>query len=360
MGKFEVKGTGLTLRFDDGRTEKRFVAQLYDLMPDGAAWVLIGRGRFDGRPGKFPGEAETCKAEQFEVRLPKGWKETAETANGLTVHTIVPGDASAGLAILAIGLDVDAATRVKLEGAEQELRDTVAAFVGRKLSPAGDLEELQIDGAAAVRVPSTFDKDGVKLRADAIYAVKSGRAMFLIALGTMEGAATFAADLRAILVAARFAVDESKDASTADFAVKSPKAWTATATKDAGSTTLSLAPKGVDSSDFFAAIVAQPTEFKSVREKKAMSWLRQQVTDAVPGVEKQGDAEKLTIDGEPAVGISYAGAKADGTVAVIHLYAVIKHRKVVLLFMGGKRELVEKHSGAARRAFETVKVKEGK
>lgn len=357
MGKFEVKGTGLTLRFDDGRTEKRFVAQIYDLMPDGTAWILIGRGRFDGRPGKFPGEAETCKAEQFEVRLPKGWKETAETANGLTVHTIVPGDASAGLAILAIGLDVDAATRVKLEGTEKELRDTVAAFVGKKLEAAGELEELQIDGVAAVRVPSTFDKDGVKVRADAIYAVKSGRAMFLIALGTMEGATAFAADLRGILAAARFATDETKDASTADFAVKAPKSWTATASKAEGSTTLSLAPKGVESSEFFAAIVSQATEFKSVREKKAMAWLRQQVTEAVPGVEKQGEAEKLTIDGEPAVGITYAGAKADGSVAVVHLYAIIKHGKVAMLFMGGVRESVEKHSGAARRAFETVKVK---
>lgn len=356
MGKFSVKGTGLTLTFDDGHVEKRFVGQIFDLFPDGTAWILLGRGRFEGRPGKFPGEAETCKAEQFEVRLPKGWKETSEAAKGFTVHTLVPGDASAGLAILAIGLDVDAATRVKAEGAEKELREAVAAFVGRKLAPAGDVEDFEIDGAAAVRVPSTFDRDGVQLRADAIYAVKSGRAIFLIALGTMEGASAFAADLRAILLAVRFAVDETKEASTADFSLKAPKEWTATPAKEGVSTTLALAPKGVDSGDFFAAVVSQPTEFKSVREKKAMTWLRQQVTEAVPGVEKQGDAEKLTVDGEPAVGISYAGAKEDGTVVVVHLYAVIKRGKVVLLFMGGKRESVEKYSGPARRAFETLKV----
>ena len=360
MGRFAVKGTGLTLTFDDGRVERRFVGQIFETMSDGTAWILIGRARFDGRPGKFPGEAETCRAEQFEVRLPKGWKVTSEAAKGFTVHTIVPGDASAGLAILGIGLDVDAATRVKVEGAEKELREAVAVFVGKKLSPAGDLEEFEIDGAAAVRVPSTFDRDGVPVRADAIYAVKSGRAIFLIALGTMEGASAFAADLRALLLGVRFAADETKDASTSDFSLKAPKEWTATPAKDGVSTTLALAPKGVDSSEFFAAVVSQPTDFKSVREKKAMAWLRQQVTDAVPGVEKQGDAEKLTADGEPAVGISYAAAKEDGTVVVLHLYAVIKHGKVVLLFMGGKRESVEVHSGPARRAFETVRVKEGK
>ncbi|MCE9583962.1 MAG: hypothetical protein K8T20_15875 [Planctomycetes bacterium] len=360
MGRFQVKGTGLTLTYDDGRTEKRFIAQLFDIDRDGLAWILIGRGRFDGKPGKFPGEAESCKAEQFEVRLPKGWKESSQETNGIKVHTLVPGDASAGLAILAIGLDVDAATRVKTEGAEKELRDTVAAFVGKKLDAAGDLEEFQIDGAAAVRVPSTFDKDGVKVRADAIYAVKGGRAIFLIALGTLEGASAFAADLRSILAAARFAADETKDASTGDFSVKAPKTWTATAGKDTGSTTLALAPKGVDSADFFAAIVSQVTEFKSVRDKKAMTWLRKQVTDTIPGVEKQGDVEKLTVDGEPAMGVTYAGSKPDGSVVVLHLYAVIKNGKVALLFMGGKREPVEKHSGAARRAFETLKMREGK
>ncbi|MBI2922246.1 MAG: hypothetical protein HYY18_14430 [Planctomycetes bacterium] len=356
MGKFAVKGTGLTLAFDDGHVEKRFVGQVYDIFPDGTAWVFIGRVRFEGRPGKFPGDAETCKAEQFEVRLPKGWKATSETAKGFTVHTLVPGDASAGLAILAIGLDVDAATRVKVEGAEKELRDAVATFVGEKLVSAGAIEEFEIDGAAAVRVPSSFDRDGVQVRADAIYAVRSGRAIFLIALGTMEGATAFGADLRAILLAVRFAQDETKEAATADFSLKAPKAWTATPAKDGVSTTLALAPKGVDAGDFFAAVVSQPTEFKSVREKKAMAWLRAQVTDAVPGVEKQGDAEKITVDGEPAVGISYAGAKNDGTVVVLHLYAVIKRGKVVLLFMGGKRESVEKFSGMARRAFETVRV----
>ena len=360
MGRFVVKGTGLTLTFEDGRVEKRFVGQIFDVDADGSAWVLIGRSRFEGKPGRFPGEAETCKADQFEVRLPKSWKQTSQAANGFTVHTLVPGDASAGLAILAIGLDVDAATRVKADGSEKELRDTVSAFVGRKLEAAGGIEEFEIDGAAAVRVPSTFDRDGVKVRADALYAVKSGRAIFLIALGTMDGATAFAADLRAILTAVRFAVDETKDASTADFAVKAPKAWTATPAKDEGSTTLSLAPKGVESAEFFAAIVSQTTEFKSVREKKAMAWLRTQVTDAVPGVEKQGDAEKLVVDGEPAVGISYAGAKDDGTVVVVHLYAVIKNGRVALLFMGGKRESVEKHSGAARRTFETLKMKAGK
>ena len=36
---------------------------------------------------------------------------------------------------------------------------------------------------------------------------------------------------------------------------------------------------------------------------------------------------------------------------------LIKNGKVALLFMGGKREAAEKHSGAARRAFETLKMK---
>ncbi|MEK7470308.1 MAG: hypothetical protein AAB074_23305 [Planctomycetota bacterium] len=367
MGRFEVKGTGLTLKFVDGHTENRYIGQMWDVDKDGRVFLLIGRNQFDGTVGKFPGqpaapvkvappEIQTCKADQFEVRLPAGWTDSKQELKGLEVHTLVPGDASAGLAILAIGMDVDSATSVKADGAEKQLRDAVATFVGQKLDPAGEIDEFEIDGAPAVRIPSTFVRDGTKLRADALYAVRSGRALFLVALGTMEGAAKFAPDLGAILTAARFAVDETKDASTDDFKVKVPKSWKATPGKDVGSTTLALAPKGVDSAEFFAAIVAQATEFKSAREKKALTWLRKQVTDAVPGVEKHGVVEKLNVDGEPAVGLTYAGTKEDGTVAVMHLYAVIKNGKVVLLFMGGKQASVEKYSGAARRAFESLRV----
>ncbi|KAF0243624.1 MAG: hypothetical protein FD180_3228 [Planctomycetota bacterium] len=371
MGRFEVKGTGLTLKFADGHTENRYIGQMWDVDKDGRVFLLIGRSQFDGAVGVFPGQAaapvkvvppeiQTCKAEQFEVRLPAGWKNSSQETKGLVVHTLVPGDASAGLAILAIGLDVDCAARAKGTGTEEDMRKSVAAFVGQKLASGGEMQEFEMDGAGALLIPSTFEREGVKMRADAIYAVKSGRAIFLVALGTIAGAATFEADLISILSAARFAVDATKDASTADFAVKAPKSWTATPATDTGSTTLALVPKGVESEEFFAAIVSQPTEFKSAREKKAVTWLRQQVIDAVPGAGKQGEVEKITVDGEPAVGLTYAGSKADGTVVVMHVYAVIKHGKVALLFMGGKREGVDRHSGAARRTFETLKMKEGK
>lgn len=51
-------------------------------------------------------------------------------------------------------------------------------------TPDGPLEELEGRGLTA------NEKDGTTLRADPIYAMKSGRALFLVAVGTTDGAAT--------------------------------------------------------------------------------------------------------------------------------------------------------------------------
>jgi hypothetical protein len=43
---------------------------------------------------------------------------------------------------------------------------------------------------------------------------------------------------------------------------------------------------------------------------------------------------------------------------VVRAYAVVKHGKVTVLLTGGKLELVDRHSGAARRAFKSLRMKE--
>jgi hypothetical protein len=155
-----------------------------------------------------------------------------------------------------------------------------------------------------VIVPMKLARDGVALRADAICAVKSGRAMLLVALGTEEQAKARAGELRELLRGARFATDETKAAGMADFTVKAPKSWKAKEVRQEGSTQLGLSPKGVKEDEFFAGIASVKTAFASMKERKARDWLRAQVKGALPGLEKRGDMERLEVDGAPAVGLT--------------------------------------------------------
>lgn len=356
MGRYEAKGSRLTLKFEDGTEKRYFLGLLWNGKDGEPSAVLIGSRVFEGIPGKFPADAAAVALATCSLRLPAGWKDEAKDVNGTAVHTLAPADGS-GLAVMAIAMDVDCAARAEGKAVEEELRTLVGGLLGRKVESAGDPEPLDVDGARGIRLPLTFERDGTKLRADGIYAVKSGRALLLLAIGTMEGSAAHAASLRALLLSACWVRDETKDAGTADFSIRAPKGWTVTEQEASDGTALSLAPKGVKDDEFFAGIASMKTEFKSAREKKAVAWLRQQVEGAVPGVQKQGELEKLTVDGEPAAGVTYGAALDDGTVVVVHAYAVIRKGKVAVLLTGGRQGAVEKHSGAARRAFETLRMK---
>ncbi len=357
IGRFEVKGSGISLVFENGTKQSMFIGQIGDGKNGASVLLLLGRSLYDGIPGKLPSDdLPRCKAEQFELRLPKGWSTSDQEASGYRVHTISPGEGT-GFAILAIGMDVDSSA--KAGGAETvtELRKLVAGWVGAKLESAGDVEAMSLDGTDARRIPMQFDREGTTIRVDAIYAVKTGRAMLLVALGTVEGAKARAEEIKRILATARFTVDETVKTETDDVEFRLAKAWKTNKVEQEGAATLALLPPGVKEGEFFGAIVSQASAFKAADEKKAIAWVRQQVEEAIPGVQSQGEPEIFTVDGAPSVALRYGAKTESGDVIIVLAHAVIKNGKVVMMIAGGKEAAVSKHSGAARRAFETVRVK---
>lgn len=357
IGRFEVKGSGLTLTLDNGTKKTMFIGQIGEAKKGASVMLLLGRSLYEGLPGYLPADdLPRCKAEQFELRLPKGWSTSDQETGGYRVHTLSPGE-GAGLAILAIGMDVDGSATAGGKETVAELRKLVAGWVGAKLEKGGDVEAMALDGADARRIPMQFDRDGTTIRVDAIYAVKTGRAMLLVAIGTVDGAKARAAEIKGILAGVRFAVDETVKAATADVDFHLAKAWKTKEVETEGATSLALLPPGVKEGDFFGAIVSQKSDLTSADDKKAVAWLRQQVEEAIPGLQPQGEPELFSADGVPAAGLKYAAKTDGGDVVVVLAYAIIKNGKVVMLIAGGKEAAVTKYSGAARRAFETVRVK---
>jgi hypothetical protein len=373
-GRFELKGSGLVLRFDDGKVQTRFIATVGS-SKDRPVSIVIDGASYKGSPGSYGGEGAAsapatpslavCAHDLFEIRTPEGMSAAELLQDGQKQFTLAPSPADPAYRYSVVAYEVtlsDKSLKADAPGFAAEVRVHAGRSLGKELEEAGTAVPVTIDGTKGLRVPLKTEFNGVPLRYDGVLVLKDGRGLFLAGIGNEEGAKRHETALATVLQAVRFkSTGPVVKVSAVGLDFELPEKWTTKVVEQDAAKMVVLLPPGEvfapDKNQYLFAFTVEPSTLKSAADAEAIQKLRDQIQQLAPGLEKQGEPEKLTVDGEPAVGLHYAAKNDAGVTIVLRAYAVVKGGREAALVVLGPDAAFQPHAAALRRAFESLRLK---
>lgn len=380
MGKYEVKGSSLTLVYDSGKKETRFVGQVGDVKAGEDSLVIIGNSLYSGRFGVFPkatGPAPSpaaipaaglarCASEHFDLAVPKGWHARQEDLEGIKAFLLTPAeDADGKFTVVLTGTGIDSKST---KGTDPEMVSSLEVLItawvkGEKPRKDGATETFMMGGVEAARVKYSFVKDGATVKLEGACGVRDGHAIVAITVATEDSLRRHGAAGRELLTKVGFpeAAAEPKvelqRVKGEGFELDVPKAWTAKTVQQGEVKTLMIVPPSGEADYVVQFIPSDAGLHASAAAPAAIQELRDLVTQLAPALKPVGSVESLQADGRPASGVVYGGRNEKDETILVKAYLAMKAKKAVVVLVVGKESRDKEYGGRVRKAVESLILK---
>lgn len=377
-GRFQVRRSGLEIEHHGGKKETRFLGVL-EREGDTVLLVVdtwIYRGVLGKHSEERPGPRDVVvSGAAFEARAPEDWGSQETDLNGQKVTVMAPRkqvEHGEGV-MLVFSTAVDPARKATEPKMVDELRKIVKQMPGLNLEDE-KLEYDRIDGTVAARLlfqdhkrKKAGEPFELPVQLEAHMVVKEGTCAIAVAYWKRSAAVGLLPDhartiARSIRVSKGAGAPAAAGVSTPAFDIVPPKGWTARELEKDGAKNLVVFPPGVefdpeDGPDFGAFFYAvRDDSGRSATDKAYIAAVVKYLKQLAPEARQEGEAESLTIDGEPACRVRLIEKSDEGS-SVYEALAVVKHGKSIWMVVAGEAALEKKHGADARKMFESLRAK---
>lgn len=381
MGKFEVKGSTLTLTYDNGKKVIRYIGQISATKPGEEAFVVIGNSLYSGSFGVFPRAAGApaaapapastapaglgrCASEHFSLAIPAGWHARQEDLEGIKAFLITPSEDPEGrftLVLTSTGID-NPATKSTDPEMVASLEALVKGWVkNEKVEKEGEPEPFKVGGVDAIRLRFSMSKDGVPVKIEAACAVRDGHALVALTLASEDSLRRHGAAARELLGKAELPQPapgpkvELQKVKADHYELEVPKAWTAKELEQNGTKSWMIVPPSGEAEFVMQVILSEAGVHETALAPAAVQELRDLVKQLAPALEPVGSLQTLKAGGQPVAGVVYGGRNEKNEVVLLKAYlTLIKGGKSVVVLVVGKETRHQEYGAQLLKAIESL------